>query len=83
MGNDIIFAGGYFYEVLQIWGVILTIPTFLKVSNNINYYWASIKIKLRMTCVFKEYDIKIKMVQEQWLHLKMKFLLGYNMKIVI
>ena len=83
MGNDIIFAGGYFYEVLQIWGVILTIPTFLKVSNNINYNWASIKIKLRMTCVYKEYDIKIKMVQEQWLHLKMKFLLGYNMKIVI
>ena len=31
----------------------------------------------------KEYEIKIKMVQEQWLQLKMKYLLGYNMKIVI
>ena len=24
--------------------------------------------------------VKIKMVQEQWLQLKIKFLLGYNMK---
>ena len=30
----------------------------------------------------KEYEIKTKMVQEQWLQLKM-FLLGYNLKIVI
>ena len=36
-----------------------------------------------MTIVCKEYERKIKMVQEQWLQLKMKFLLGYNMKIVI
>ena len=32
-----------------------------------------------MICVYKEYEI----VQEQWQQLKMKFLLGYNMKIVI
>ena len=33
--------------------------------------------------MYKEYEIKIKMTQVQWLELKMKFLLGYNMKIVI
>ena len=31
----------------------------------------------------KEYEIKTKMVQEQWLQIKMAFLLGYNLKIVI
>ena len=36
-----------------------------------------------MTFKCKQYEAKIKMVQEQWLQLKMKFLLGYNMKIVI
>ena len=36
-----------------------------------------------MTCVYKEYEGKIKMVQDQWLQLKMMFLSGYNMKIVI
>ena len=33
-----------------------------------------------MSCMCKEYEGKIKMVQEQLLQLKMKFLLGYNMK---
>ena len=33
--------------------------------------------------MYNEYEIKIKMWQEQWLLLKMKFLLGYHMKIVI
>ena len=36
-----------------------------------------------MACMYKEYKGKIKMVKEQWLQFKMKFLLGYNMKIVI
>ena len=35
-----------------------------------------------MTCVSKEYEIKTEMDQEQWLQLKMLFLLGYNLKIV-
>ena len=35
-----------------------------------------------MTYVSKEYEIKTKMEQEQWLKLKMLFLLGYNLKIV-
>ena len=29
------------------------------------------------------YEVKMKVVQEQLLQLKMKFLLGYNVKIVI
>ena len=36
------------------------------------------KNKVSMTCMFKNYKAK-KMVQEQWLQLKMKFLSGYNM----
>ena len=35
-----------------------------------------------MTCVSKEYEINTKMEQEQWLQLKLLFLLGYNLKIV-
>ena len=35
------------------------------------------------TCVYKEYKVKVKMVQEQWLQLKMKFLLVYYMKMFI
>ena len=46
-------------------------------------YQTSIKIKISMTCVYKEYEVKIKMAQEQLLQLKMKFLLGFNMKTVI
>ena len=37
-------------------------------------YWTSIKIKIDITYVSKEYKIKTKMEQEQWLHLKMPFL---------
>ena len=36
-----------------------------------------------MTCVYNNCEGKIKIVQEQWLQLEMKFLLGHNMKIVI
>ena len=36
-----------------------------------------------MTSVYKEYEIKAKMVKEQWLRLKMKILFGYSMKIII
>ena len=34
-----------------------------------------------MTWVYKECELKIKMVQEQWLQLKMKFLLGFSIEI--
>ena len=36
-----------------------------------------------MICVYKEDEVRIKMVQEQWLLLKMMFLLVYNMEISI
>ena len=46
------------------------------------FLWTpTLKIKIRMTCVCKGYEIETKMVQEQWLPLKMKFLLGCKMKI--
>ena len=32
-----------------------------------------------MTCMYKEYDVKTKMVQEQWLKLKMKFLYKWRL----
>ena len=35
-----------------------------------------------MACVSKEYEIKTKTEQEQWLLLKVVFLSGYNLKIV-
>ena len=36
-----------------------------------------------MTFVYKEYEEKVKTVQKQWLPLKIKFLLGHYLKIVI
>ena len=36
-----------------------------------------------MTCVYKEYEVKTKMVQEQWLQQTIRFLLDLNIKIVI
>ena len=36
-----------------------------------------------MTCVYKEYNVEIKMVQEQWLQPKMKFVLSYNINIFL
>ena len=56
---------------------------FSKLKIALSEYWTSIKIKINMTCVSKEYEIKTKMEQEQWLQLKMLFLLGYNLKIVV
>ena len=35
-----------------------------------------------MTCLSKEYEIKTKMEEEQWLQLKMLLLLDINLKIV-
>ena len=36
-----------------------------------------------MTSMYKDYKFKLKMVQEQWLQLKMKYLWGSKMQIVI
>ena len=52
---------------------------FSKLKTAFCEYRTSIKIKISMTYVPKEYEIKTKMVQEQWLQLKVTFLLGYNL----
>ena len=59
------------YLVMGTWeGVILTLQTFFKAKYNyFCKYLASIKIKISMICVYKEYEI----VQEQWLQLKVSF----------
>ena len=36
-----------------------------------------------MACVSKEYELKTKMEQEQWIQLEMLLLFGYNLKIVV
>ena len=41
------------------------------------------KTKISATCVYKMFEVKMKIVQEQRQQLKMKFLLGYNMKVFI
>ena len=53
---------------------------FSKLKTTFCNYWTSVKIKISM--IYEVYKVKIKMVQKQWLQLKLKFLLGYNMKIV-
>ena len=53
---------------------------FSKLKTAFCEYWTSIKIKISLTCVSKEYEIKTKLVQEQWLQQKnyaVIFLLGY------
>ena len=44
---------------------------------------ASFKIKISLICVYEEHEIKTGKVQEQWLQLKLKFSLCFNMRIVI
>ena len=46
---------------------------FLKIETTLCKYWTSIRIKISMTCVFKEYEVEIKMIQEQWLQLFYSF----------
>ena len=38
----------------------------------------SIKIKICITYVYNGHEVKIKMVEELWLQLEMRFLLGEN-----
>ena len=56
---------------------------FSKLKMTLCEYWISIKIKISMICVLKEYKIESKMVQKQWLQLKMTFLLDCNLTIFI
>ena len=63
--------------------MIWTIQTYFNAKDNILYIFDINKTKISMTRVSKYYEAKIKDVQEQPLQLKMKFLLVYNMKVVI
>ena len=58
-------------------------PTILTIWTTFCTYWLSIKIKISMTCKYPEYSIKMKIVWQLWTQFKMKFLLSYNMEIVI
>ena len=63
----------------------LRFENFWKLKTTFCEYWTSIKIKIIMICVSEEYEIKTKMVQEQWLQLKMTFLfffIGLNWLLV-
>ena len=40
---------------------------FSKLKTASYEYWTLAKIKISMACVYIEYEIKTKMVQEQWL----------------
>ena len=55
---------------------------FAKLKTAFCKCWPSVKTKINMTNVSKEHEIKAKKKQEQWLKLKMLFLLGYNLRIV-
>ena len=59
----------------------MTIKPFSKLTNALYEYRTTIKINISMACVSKEYEIKTKMVQQQWLQLKGTILLGFNLKI--
>ena len=48
------------------------VKPFSKLKRAFFEYWTSVRITISKTCVSKEYEIKTKMVHEQWLQLKMK-----------
>ena len=74
------FAGGeFFYWVVGSDKWFCQIESFSKLQTTFYIYWTSIKVKISMTCKYKVYEVKIKIVQEQQLYLKMKFLLNYNL----
>ena len=78
-------GGGDFFtgwrEPKEAW--FWRLKPFSKLKTAFRECWTSIKIKINMACVSKEYEIKTKMEQEQWLRLKILFLLDYNLKIVV
>lgn len=75
-----LFAGGeFFYWVVGSEKWFCQIESFSKLQTTFYIYWTSINVKTSMTCQYKEYEVKTKIVQEQQLYLKMKFLLNYNL----
>ena len=76
------FARRIYFWVVGIWqGVFLTIWTFSKANKNIILYILYLKPKLAWPVCTK--SIKIKVVQQLLPQIKMRFLLGYNIEIVM
>ena len=72
-----------FYRVVGTSGdVLLTIQTFFKVKTAFHEYWASVKIKISMTCVYTVWNWNKKGTGAMTTA-KMKFSLVYNIEIVI
>ena len=46
---------------------------FSKLKTTFCKYWTFIKINISMTCIYEDYEGKIRIVQEQWLQLKWSF----------
>ena len=59
------------WESKEEW--VWTFLLFLKLKTTFYRYWTLIKSKISVTCVYKEYEVKTKIVQEQWIQLNMKF----------
>ena len=73
----------FFHWVVKVClGVIFNIKTFFKAKKNILKILNINKTKISLTCLYKLYEVKMKMVQEQRLQLKMKFSVSYNMKLL-
>ena len=71
MGNCT--RGGFYFQLVSILGgVHLPIQTFLKLKMH-----HFVNIEHQPVC--KKYEVKIKMLQEQWLQLKIKSLLAFFM----
>ena len=47
-------------------------------QHSVNIQYILIKIKIGFTCVYKKQEVKIEMLQMQWLQTKLKFLVHYN-----
>ena len=72
-------AGGIFFtrwwEPDKEW--LWWFENFSKLKTAFCEYWTSIKTKISVICVSKEYECKTKMVEEQWLQIKKTFLFFY------
>ena len=64
------FAGGNVFIRWWVSGEKWFTPfkPFPKFKTTFCKYWILIKIKIRMTCVYREYKVKLKVVQEEWPH---------------
>ena len=52
---------------------------FSKLKATFCKYWTLTKIKIMMTCVHKKYEVKIQILQKQWLQLKMKIVITWTL----